>query len=43
MGRMMMMGKQKQRVERRWEYEWGREKESKFQGENLHDMQDQAE
>ena len=42
-GRMMMMRKEKQRVERRREYERGREEEGKLQGENPHDMQDQAE
>ena len=41
--RMMMMRKEKQRVERRREYDWGREEEGKLQGENPHDMQDQAE
>jgi hypothetical protein len=37
------MRKEKQRVERRREYERGREEEGKLQGENPHDMQDQAE
>ena len=43
MGRVMMRRMEKQRVERRMKFEWGREEEGKLQGENPHDMQDQAE
>jgi hypothetical protein len=43
MRRRMMMRKRKAWSDRICEHERGRKKDGKLQGENMHDMQDQAE